>query len=193
MELTVAGGDERRMADESSGGSLCPRPSRLRVVSIVTPSFNQARFLDATIQSVLRQDYPHIEHLVIDGRSTDGSVEIIRRHASRVALWTSEPDAGQSNAINKGFAQATGSIFAWLNSDDLLAPSAVRTAVEYLQEHPDAGSVYGDRLHIDAKGNVIGINQGPAYYPAMLAHNITLPQETCFFRREVWEQVGGPR
>jgi glycosyltransferase involved in cell wall biosynthesis len=163
----------------------------LPLVSIITPSFNQAPFLEATIESVLAQDYPNIEYLIMDGGSTDGSVEIIRKHEDHLACWTSERDNGQTSAIRKGFDRATGSIFAWLNSDDLLAPSAVRIVVDLLRRLPDVGVVYGDRLHIDAKGNVIGINRMPAFYPAMFARNITLPQETVFFRRGVYELVGG--
>ena len=103
----------------------------LSTVTIVTPSFNQAAFLEETIESVLKQEYPHIEYIVVDGGSTDGSVDIIRRYNDRISYWASEPDSGQSQAINRGFRHAKGSILAWLNSDDLLAPSAVRIAAEY--------------------------------------------------------------
>ena len=161
------------------------------LVTIVTPSYNQGCFVQQTIQSVLAQDYPHIEYFVIDGGSTDDSAEIIRRYVTRLAYWVSEPDRGQTYAINKGFARATGSILAWLNSDDLLAPSAVRIAVAYLRAQADVGLVYGDRLHIDCRGNVIGVNRMPAFYAAMLARNITLPQETAFFRRDAFERAGG--
>jgi glycosyltransferase involved in cell wall biosynthesis len=161
------------------------------LITIVTPSFNQAQFLEKTIQSVLDQDYPRIEYLVVDGGSTDGSVNIIKKHDKQVANWVSEPDTGQSHAINKGVFKSTGDILAWLNSDDLLAPSAARIAAFYLMKYPDVGVVYGDRLHIDAKGNVTGINQCPSYKQAMFKKNFTLPQETVFFRKEVFEKVGG--
>jgi glycosyltransferase involved in cell wall biosynthesis len=160
-------------------------------VSIVTPSFNQAAFLPATIESVLRQDYPNIEYIIIDGGSIDASVDNIRKHESNLAYWTSEPDDGQSQAINKGFAHATGSIFAWVNSDDLLAPSAITVAVSYLRENSAAGVVYGDRLTIDSRGNVIGVTRCPSHRRGMFEQNITLPQEATFFRRETFEKAGG--
>ncbi|HME42743.1 MAG TPA: glycosyltransferase family 2 protein [Syntrophorhabdales bacterium] len=163
----------------------------LPLIKIVTPSFNQAQFLEETIQSVMRQDYPRIEHIVIDGGSIDGSVDIIKKYENHIAYWVSERDAGQSSAINKGFLKATGDIFGWLNSDDLLAPSATKIASYYLMRYPDIGVVYGDRLYIDAKGNVTGINQCPSYKQGMFKKNFTLPQETVFFRKEVFEKVGG--
>jgi len=161
------------------------------MVSIVTPSFNQTQFLEETILSIIRQDYPNIEYIIIDGGSTDSSVDIIRKYEKQIAHWVSEPDEGQSNAINKGFAKAKGSIFAWLNSDDILAPSAVRIAVYFLAQNPEVGLVYGDRLHIDAKGNVVGFNRCPSHNPGMFKRNFTLPQEATFFRRDIFEKVGG--
>jgi len=160
------------------------------LVSIITPSFNQAQFLEQTIQSVLAQDYRNIEYIVIDGLSTDGSAGIIRKYTDRLAFWCSEKDTGQASAINKGFGHAHGEILAWLNSDDLLSPSAVRLAVEFLSDDKEIGLVYGDRLHIDPRGNVIGLNRMPAWYPGMLKQNITLPQETVFFRRDLYHRAG---
>ncbi|HZU87535.1 MAG TPA: glycosyltransferase family 2 protein, partial [Anaerolineaceae bacterium] len=126
------------------------------LVSIVTPSYNQARYLEATLRSVLEQDYPNLEYIVVDGGSTDGSREIIQKYASRLAWWVSEKDRGQTDAINKGFSRAHGEILAWLNSDDTYQPGAIRQAVEALQNHPRAGMVYADTNFIDAADNVIG-------------------------------------
>jgi glycosyltransferase involved in cell wall biosynthesis len=163
----------------------------LPLITIVTPSFNQAQFLEETIQSVLRQDYPHIEYIIIDGGSTDGSIDIIKKYEKHIAYWVSESDTGQSNAINKGFAKATGEIFAWLNSDDLLLPSAARLAAYFLSQDTGIGLVYGDRLEIDIKGNVIGLLKCPAHDSSMFKKNFTLPQETAFFRGEIFKKVGG--
>ena len=99
-------------------------------ISIVTPSFNQGQFLEETIRSVLEQGYPNLEYMVIDGGSTDGSIEIIRKYEKRLAYWTSEPDRGQADAINKGWRRATGEILAYLNSDDTYCPNALRLAAE---------------------------------------------------------------
>jgi glycosyltransferase involved in cell wall biosynthesis len=126
------------------------------LVSIITPSYNQARFLEATIQSVLSQDYPNLEYIIVDGASTDGSVEIIQRYTSQISLWISEPDHGQTDAINKGFSHAHGEVFAWLNSDDTYLPGAITQAIEFMHSHPQAAMVYGDAYLIDEQGSIIG-------------------------------------
>ena len=126
------------------------------LVSVVTPSYNQARYLQATMDSVLGQSYPNIEYIVIDGGSTDESPVMIAARGEQLAYWVSESDKGQTNAINKGFARATGEILAWLNSDDTYEPEAIAEAVAYLAAHPEAGLVYGEANFIDEHGNVIG-------------------------------------
>jgi len=114
------------------------------LVTIVTPSYNQADYLEETIQSVLNQDYSNIEYFIIDGGSTDNSISIIKKYADKLGWWVSEADQGQTDAINKGFAHANGEILAWINSDDTYISGAVLEAVDYLQSHPDVGMVYGD-------------------------------------------------
>jgi glycosyltransferase involved in cell wall biosynthesis len=163
------------------------------LVSIITPSFNQAPFLERTIQSVLAQTHPDIEYIIIDGGSTDGSVDIIRRYAEagKLAFWVSEPDQGQTEAINKGFARAKGQVLAWLNSDDTLEPQAAAEAVAYLREHPEVGMVYGDTNFIDSKGDVIG--KFPARqtdYRLLRQGFVHVPQQASFFRADLWRQVG---
>src|SRR5439155_22099126 len=105
-----------------------------------------------TICSVLQEGYPNLEYIVIDGASSDNSVDIIRKYDSNLAYWISEPDQGQAHAINKGWEKATGEIIAWLNSDDTLVPGALATAAEYLAQHPDVGIVFGDTLFTEADG-----------------------------------------
>jgi glycosyltransferase involved in cell wall biosynthesis len=126
------------------------------LVSIVTPSYNQAEFLEETIRSVLDQDYPAIEYIVVDGASTDGSGEIIRRYADQLAWWTEERDDGQVTALKRGFDHATGEILGWLNSDDTLLPGAVSAVVDVLEHDRDALLVYGDAVLIDARSNPLG-------------------------------------
>lgn len=161
------------------------------LVSIVTPSFNQARFLEATMRSVLEQDYPQIEYIVVDGGSTDGSVEIIQKYAHRLAWWVSEPDRGQTDAINKGLARARGAVLAWLNSDDTYEPGAVRRAVEALQANPQAVMVYGEANYIDETGRVIGrFPAAQTNYRRLRRGYVHIPQQAAFWRAEAWRAVG---
>jgi len=160
-------------------------------VSIVTPSFNQASFLEQTLRSVLEQDYPNLEYIVIDGGSSDGSLEIIHKYADRLAYWQSQPDQGQTDAINQGFARASGEILAWLNSDDLLLPGAVSAAVRALQVHPEAAMVYGDALLINAEGKAIGkFPAAQTDYRKLRRGYVHIPQQASFFRADLWRQVG---
>ena len=163
----------------------------LPLVSIVTPSYKQAQFLETTIRSVLDQVYPNLEYMVVDGGSTDGSLEIIRKYADRLAWWVSEHDRGQTDAINKGFTRAHGDILAWLNSDDTYEPEAVAEAVTFLQAHPGVGMVYGDANFIDEQGQVIG--RFPARqtdYRRLRRGYVHIPQQAAFFRGDLWRQVG---
>ena len=160
------------------------------LVSIVTPSFNQVNYLEDTILSVLKQDYPNIEYIVIDGGSTDGSVDIIRKYADRITYWVSEKDSGQTEAINKGFTVAHGSILAWLNSDDTYKRGAVTAAVEYLLSNPEIGMVYGDLDFIDEKGATIGKFPAAQTDLQKLKRGfVHIPQPAAFFRTELWRRV----
>jgi glycosyltransferase involved in cell wall biosynthesis len=159
-------------------------------VSIITPSYNQAAFLEETILSVLSQDYPAIEYWVIDGGSSDGSLEIIRKYKDRFAGWVSEPDQGQADAINKGFSRTTGEIVAWINSDDIYRPQAVRHAVDIFQQYPEVGLVYSDVDSIDSSGEVFNrMTYDQWQLPDLMMFNI-LGQASVFFRRSVLEQAG---
>lgn len=163
----------------------------LPLVTIVTPSYNQAQFLERTIQSVLDQDYPWIEYMIIDGGSTDSSADIIKTYQDKIAWWVSEPDRGQTDAINKGFERARGEILAWINSDDTYLPGAVSDAVAYLQHHPEVGMVYGDANLIDDAGALLG--PFPAMqtsYRQLRRGAVHIPQQAAFFRASLWRQVG---
>ena len=163
----------------------------LPLVSIITPSFNQARYLEATIQSVLSQNYPRIVYMIVDGGSKDETVEIIKKHESKLAWWVSEKDKGQTDAINKGFARSNGEILAWINSDDTYEPGAVSAAVKYLQEHPEVGMVYGDCNFINESGRVIGkFNSAQTSYRLLRQGYVHIPQQTMFFHADLWKQAG---
>jgi glycosyltransferase involved in cell wall biosynthesis len=179
----------------------------MKLVSIITPSYNQAQYLEQTLRSVLGQEYSRIEYIVIDGASTDGSVEIIKEYAlesrsklldnrqqavgfHKINYWVSEKDKGQAEAINKGLARATGEIVAWLNSDDFYFPGAVTAAMKAFEAHPDAGLVYGDTVAVDEKGDAI-------HYPRyaqwdledLLTFNI-IGQPAVFMRRDILLKAG---
>ncbi len=162
------------------------------LVSVVTPSLNQGRFIGDAVQSVLSQDYPRIEYLVVDGGSTDGTLAVLAGHDGAIR-WISEPDHGQAAAINKGFRLAAGEVLAWLNSDDLYEPQAVSAAVAYLQAHPDTAMVYGDATHVDAEDVEIGLCAyvGPFDLDRLIHESDYIVQPAAFFRRSAFEAVGG--
>jgi len=164
----------------------------LPVVSIVTPSYNQAQFLEEAIRSVLEQDYPHIEYIIYDGGSTDGSVEIIKNYERHLAYWVSEKDKGQSAAINKGWKRAAGQIYTWLNSDDKLEPGAVRTVVKAFQDNPHAGVVHGDLCFLDREGHELGLAHGAlSDFDRLLRDGQDhVFQPGSFFRAVLVNQVG---
>ena len=161
-----------------------------RRISVVTPSFNQAQFIEATMRSVLEQDYPNIEYLVVDGGSSDGSVEIIRKYADRLAWWVSERDKGQADAINKGLQRATGDVVAYLNSDDLYFPGAVRAIAEAFEKTPDAGVIYGQTQKIDAHGEETKPLFLTPWSPRLHKTLCLIPQPSSFYARAAWEACG---
>ena len=161
------------------------------LVSIVTPSYNQAPFLEQTIQSVLGQDYPRLEYILVDGDSSDGSVDIIKKYSNKLAWWVSEPDRGQTDAINKGFAHAHGEILAWINSDDTYEAGAVSAAMEVMQGRPEIGLVYGNANFIDGSGRVTGrFPAAQTNYTRLRRGYVHIPQQAAFFRADLWKKVG---
>jgi hypothetical protein len=164
--------------------------SNAPLVSIITPSYNQAAYLEHTLLSVLEQDYSPIEYLVVDGASTDNSPDIIRHYADRLAWWVSEPDSGQADAINKGLKRARGEIVAWLNSDDLYLPGAVTQAVAALQALPELGMVFGDAITIDAGGQPINKLIFGNWGLEELVRFRIICQPAVFMRRSALEAAG---
>src|SRR5713226_6815131 len=162
------------------------------LVSVVIPCLNRAHFIVPTIESVVRQEYPHIECIVVDGGSTDGSHEIIRQYESRIK-FVSEPDNGHADAINKGFRMSGGQILAWLNADDVwVAPNAVSTAVEYLNKHPEVDVIYGDCGAIDVDGRLVGLSYLHEWDLAYAVEHCDhcIPQPAAFMRRRILVKVG---
>ncbi len=171
--------------------SLSALPAPKLSIALVTPSYQQASFLPATIESVLDQGYPDLRYAVIDGGSTDGSAGIIAQYQERLAYAISEPDGGQSDALRRGFEKVSGDIMGWLNSDDLLLPGSLDAVARYFAEHPEVDVVYGHRIVIDAEGKEVGRWLLPSHHPECFRLFDMIPQETCFWRRSIWEKVGG--
>ncbi len=162
----------------------------MTLVSIITPSYNQAAYLEVAIRSVLGQDHPQIEYLIIDGGSTDGSVEIIKKFGDRLAWWVSEPDSGQADAINKGFVRTHGEIVAWLNSDDYYLPDAISHAVTAFSLYPDTMMIHGDALAVDEQGRTINRLSGRQLSLEDLLCFQIINQPAVFVRRSAWEKAG---
>jgi glycosyltransferase involved in cell wall biosynthesis len=160
-------------------------------ISLVTPSFQQGAFLPRTLYSVVSQNYPNLEYVVQDGGSTDETVEVLRRFEPLLAGWTSERDEGQADAVNRGFARTTGEVMGFLNSDDLLLPGALAYVASYFSQHPDVDVVYGNRILIDEEDREIGMWVLPRHDDRALTLADFVPQETLFWRRPIWDAIGG--
>lgn len=163
-------------------------------ISIVTPSYNQGRFIEATIRSVLLQGYPNLEYFVIDGGSTDETLQHIDRYAPFLTDWVSEPDRGQSHALNKGFARTTGDILGWINSDDYLLPGALLRAAQAYQNHPDAAAWAGCCHVVDQTGTILrewhprlGTREQMAHW----GHEGYIGQPACFFSANAFRKLDG--
>jgi glycosyltransferase involved in cell wall biosynthesis len=176
-----------RLRHDTHPRQLAPLPR----ISIVTPSLNQAAYLERTIRSVLDQDYPALEYIVADGGSSDETVAILERYRSALQSCESAPDRGRASALNRAFARSSGEIMAWLNSDDLLLPRALHTVAAFLASHPEVDVVYGHRLIIDEHDLEVGRWVLPPHDDAALSWADFIPQESLFWRRRIWERVGG--
>jgi glycosyltransferase involved in cell wall biosynthesis len=165
--------------------------SQLPSISLVTPSFQQGHFLRQTIASVFAQHYPRLEYFVQDGGSTDETASILQSFSAQLTGWTIAPDCGQANAINLAFRRTTGEIMGWLNSDDLLLPGALHYVGQFFARHPHVAALYGNRVLIDEQGLDIGRWILPRHDNGILPWVDYVPQETLFWRRSLWDSVGG--
>src|SRR6267143_4778773 len=160
-------------------------------ISIVTPSFNQGTYLERTLRSVIGQNYPNFEYIVQDGGSSDGSVDILKKHGDSLKHWESARDGGQHYGINLGFRHATGEIMAYLNSDDFFLPGTLAYVADYFSRHPEVDVVYGHRIIVDEEDREIGRWVMPRHDNEVLSWVDYVPQETLFWRRRIWDKVGG--
>lgn len=160
-------------------------------ISIVVPSFNQGRFLGETLRSIIDQRYPNLELIVVDGGSTDNTLAVIKQYEAHLEWWVSEPDSGQTAAINKGFMRSTGEIMAWINSDDLVASGALHLVADYFVKHPETQAVYGDRILINEESLEIGRWILPRHSNRVLKFADFVPQETLYWTRKAWNLIGG--
>lgn len=169
-----------------------PETGHLPRITVVTPSYNQARYLETAIRSVLTQGYPELEYRIIDGGSTDGSQAIIQRYAGHLDRWTSTADDGAADAINRGFAGATGNILAWLNADDAYLPGALHAVADAFIRTPEADLVYGEGWYIDEAGERIEPCRfvRRRFNRRYLLNRDPILQPAAFWRRSLWEQVG---
>lgn len=179
----------RRMPDPQVSTPIGIRERRV-TISLVTPSLNQGQYVGRTLASVLDQNYPGLEYRVQDGGSSDQTVEVLESWSHRLAGWVSEPDRGQSDALNRAFAGTSGEIMAWLNSDDMLLPGTLERVEDFFLRHPEIDVVYGHRLLIDEDDMEVGRWLLPRHQDKVLSWVDYIPQETLFWRRRIWEKSG---
>lgn len=160
-------------------------------ISLVTPSFNQEEFIENTIRSVVLQDYPNLEYVVIDGGSADNSIDIIKKYEDKIAYWVSEPDDGHGAGLNKGFERTSGEIMGWINSDDLLTPWSLRTVAEIFTKFPHVNWIQGTNSWWNRRGQMVKTSQNPKnIYDYLTGNYGWIQQESVFWRRSIWEEAG---
>ncbi len=161
-------------------------------ISVVMPSFNQAAFIEKSLQSVIGQNYPNLDLIVIDGGSTDGSVEIIKKYAANLSYWVSEPDGGQTHGLIKGFKRSTGEIQCWLNSDDLMADGSLFQVAAFFSNHSEAEAVFGNATWIDRDGRRLREQREIGFNRFLWFHTYNyIPGMSMYWRRSLYERVGG--
>jgi glycosyltransferase involved in cell wall biosynthesis len=164
----------------------------LPAISVIVPSFNQAKYLELTLRSIVDQNYQNLDLVIIDGGSTDGSQEIIRKYAKYITFSCSEPDGGQTQGLIKGFSHATGEIQCFLNSDDLFEPGVLHEVGRYFSEHPDVDAVYGDALWIDFQGTPIRPQKEIPFNRFIFLYTYNyIPGMSMFWRRAIYDRAGG--
>jgi len=160
------------------------------IITIIIPSYQQGEYIEHTIKSLINQNYSNLEIIVVDGGSKDETINIIKKYDSFLTWWCSEKDDGQAHAINKGFSKGSGQIMAWLNSDDMLMPDTLKRVANFFQQNQKVDVVYGHRILIDERNREIGRWTLPHHNDRMLSWMFTIPQETVFWRREMWDKIG---
>ena len=161
-------------------------------ISIITPSFNQEEFIEDTLRSVVLQEYPNLEYIVIDGGSSDHSVDIIRNYSDKISYWTSEHDGGHGAGLNKGFKQSTGEIMGWINSDDLLTSWSLRSVAEIFTKFPHVNWIQGFTSSWNRQGQMTGSSRNPKnIYDYLTGNYAWIQQESVFWRRSLCDKAGG--